>query len=184
MAAIGNQITSTSFVVDTFSGTGSQTSFTGLTFSPASTAAIAVHVAGVYQAPSVYSLSGTTLTFSSAPALGTSNIQVLHLGTGATAGVPSDGSVTAAKMAANAITTSSIADANVTNDKIVSVANTKITGLMTATQLANTAVTTGVYGGTSAIPVITIDQQGRITSAANSALVTDPITNILMLSGM
>lgn len=207
MAAIGNQITSTSFVVDTFSGTGSQTSFTGLTFSPASTAAIAVHVSGVYQAPSVYSLSGTTLTFSSAPALGTSNIQVLHLGTGATAGVPSDGSVTTAKIADGAITAAAIAANTVTPAKLaynaagtflttdgatvlwraqsaLAIANTQITGLMTATQLANTAVTTGVYGGTSAIPVITIDQQGRITSAANSALVTDPITNILMLSGM
>jgi hypothetical protein len=134
MASIGNQITSTSFVVDTFSGTGSQTAFTGLTFAPASTAAISVYVAGVYQSPSSYSLSGTTLNFNSAPAVGSSNIQVLHLGTGATAGVPSDGSVSVAKMAANAITTSSIADANVTDAKIVAVANTKITGLITASQ--------------------------------------------------
>ncbi len=51
MAAIGNQITSTPYVNDVFSGTGSQTAFT-LTFAPATTAAIAVHVAGVYQAPS------------------------------------------------------------------------------------------------------------------------------------
>jgi hypothetical protein len=141
MAYIGNQLTSTSFVVDTFSGTGSQTAFTGLTFAPASTAAISVYVAGVYQAPTSYSLSGTTLTFNSAPAVGTSNIQVLHLGTGATAGVPSDGSVSVAKMAANAITTSSIADANVTDAKIVAVANTKITGLVTASQIANVANT-------------------------------------------
>ena len=56
MAAIGNQITSAPYVNDVFSGTGSQTAFT-LTFAPATTAAIAVHVAGVYQAPSVYSLS-------------------------------------------------------------------------------------------------------------------------------
>ena len=172
MAAIGNQITSTSFVVDTFSGTGSQTAFTGLTFAPASTAAISVYVAGVYQSPSSYSLSGTTLNFNSAPAVG------------ATAGVPSDGSVTVAKMAANAITTSSIADANVTDAKIVSVANTKITGVMTATQLANTAVTIGTYGGATAVPVLTVDQQGRITSATTSPLVSDPIPNILMLSGM
>ena len=141
MAYIGNQLTSTSFVVDTFSGTGSQTAFTGLTFAPASTAAISVYVAGVYQAPSSYSLSGTTLNFNSAPAVGSSNIQVLHLGTGATAGVPSDGSVSVAKMAANAITTSSIADANVTDAKIVAVANTKITGLVTASQIANVANT-------------------------------------------
>lgn len=197
MAYIGNQTTSTSFTVDTFSGTGSQTVFTGLTFAPAATASIAVFVAGVYQAPTSYSLSGTTLTFSSAPAAGTSNIRVLHLGTGATAGIPSDGSVTTdkiadsaittAKIAAGAVVTSDIADANVTDAKIVSVANTKITGLVTsaqiasvantqitgvitATQLANTAVTAGTYGGSDNVSRITVDAQGRVTSASNVAI--------------
>ncbi len=166
MSYIGNQVTSTQFIVDVFSGNASTTAFT-LTQAPASTAAISVYISGVYQAISTYTLSGTTLTFSSAPASGSSNIQVLHLGIGALAGVPSDGSVTAAKMSANAIVTASIADANVTDAKIVTVANTKITGVMTATQLANTAVTSGVYGGSTQIPILTVDQQGRITSAAN-----------------
>ena len=169
MATIGNQIVSAPYVNDVFSGTGSQTAFT-LTFAPATTAAIAVHVAGVYQAPSTYTLSGTTLTFNSAPAVGSNNIQVLHLSIGFVAQVPSDGSVTTAKIATDAITTSTIADANVTNAKIVTVANTKITGVMTATQLANTAVTTGTYGGASNVSVITVDQQGRVTSASNVSI--------------
>jgi hypothetical protein len=50
-----------------------------------------------------------------------------------------------------------------------SIANTQITGVMTASQLANTAVSAGVYGGAAAIPVVTIDAQGRITSASNVA---------------
>jgi hypothetical protein len=167
MAYIGNQLTSTSFVVDTFSGTGSQTAFTGLTFAPASTAAISVYVAGVYQSPSSYTLSGTTLNFNSAPAVGTSNIQVLHLGTGATAGVPSDGSVSVAKMAANAITTSSIADANVTDAKIVAVANTKITGLVTASQIANVANTqvTGLITASQIANVANTQITGTMTIA-------------------
>ena len=169
MAAIGNQLTSTPYVNDVFSGTGSQTAFT-LTFAPATTAAIAVHVSGVYQAPSAYTLSGTTLTFNSAPAVGSSNIQVLHLSIGFVAQVPSDGSVTTAKIATDAIITDKIADANVTNAKIVTVANTKITGVMTASQLANTAVTTGTYGGASNVSVITVDQQGRVTSASNVSI--------------
>jgi hypothetical protein len=88
-----------------------------------------------------------------------------------TANSIADGTVIAADIAANAVTTVKIADANVTDAKIVSVANTKITGVMTATQLANTAVTPGTYGGSTQIPVITVDQQGRLTSAANTALV-------------
>ena len=169
MATIGNQIVSTPYVNDVFSGTGSQTAFT-LTYAPASTAAIAVHVAGVYQAPSAYTLSGTTLTFNSAPTAGSNNIQVLHLSIGFVAQVPSDGSVTTAKIATDAIITDKIANANVTDAKIVSIANTKITGVITSTQLANTAVTTGTYGGASNVSVITVDQQGRVTSASNVSI--------------
>ena len=36
-----------------------------------------------------------------------------------------------------------------------------------ATYLANTGVTAAVYGGASQIPVVTVDEKGRITSAAN-----------------
>ena len=101
MAYIGNQVKSNPFIIDRFSGTGSQTQFTNLTFAPAGTAAIAVFVGGVYQDPTTYSVSGTTLNFTSAPAAGTSNIVVLHLGVGATTTVPSDGSVTTAKLASD-----------------------------------------------------------------------------------
>ena len=202
MASIGNQITSTPYVNDVFSGTGSQTAFT-LTFAPATTAAIAVHVAGVYQAPSAYTLSGTTLTFNSAPALGSSNIQVLHLSIGFVAQVPSDGSVTTAKIADGAITADKIADGTIiaadiaantvtpaklaynaagtilTTDgatvlwraqSALAIANTQITGVLTASQLANTAVTTGTYGGATNVSSFIVDQQGRITSAANVAI--------------
>jgi len=152
MATIGNQIVSAPYVNDVFSGTGSQTAFT-LTFAPATTAAIAVHVAGVYQAPSSYTLSGTTLTFNSAPAVGSNNIQVLHLSIGFVAQVPSDGSVTTAKIATDAIITDKIANANVT-----------------AAKLASTAVTPGTYGGATNVSSFIVDQQGRITSAANVAI--------------
>ena len=51
-----------------------------------------------------------------------------------------------------------------------SIANSQITGVMTASQLAATAVTTGTYGGAATAAVITVDQQGRITAAANAAI--------------
>ena len=52
-----------------------------------------------------------------------------------------------------------------------SVANTQITGLITSAQLANTGVSATTYGGASSIPAITVDAQGRITSASNVAVV-------------
>ena len=43
--------------------------------------------------------------------------------------------------------------------------------------LDNTAVTAGSYGGSTAIPVITIDAQGRITSASTSSINTDLVSD-------
>lgn len=45
--------------------------------------------------------------------------------------------------------------------------------------LANTAVTAGTYGSSSQIPTFTVDQQGRLTSAANTSLLVTPqlVTN-------
>ena len=45
-----------------------------------------------------------------------------------------------------------------------------MTTRVSSSTLANTAVTTGTYGGASQIPVVVVDQQGRLTSAANVAL--------------
>jgi len=39
--------------------------------------------------------------------------------------------------------------------------------------LADTAVTPGSYGSSTAIPVITVDQQGRLTAASTAAISTD-----------
>ena len=98
MSYIGNTLTSIPFITDSFSGNASTTSFTPLTRAPAGTAAIAVFIAGVYQAPGTYTLSGVTITFASAPASGVGNIIVLHLGTGSVTQVTSDGSVTLTKL--------------------------------------------------------------------------------------
>jgi len=101
MSYIGNTPTSVPFIADSFSGNSSTTSFTPLTRAPAGTAAIAVFIAGVYQAPGTYTLSGVTITFATAPATGTNNIIVLHLGTGSVAQVTSDGSVTLTKLSSD-----------------------------------------------------------------------------------
>lgn len=86
--------------VDVFSGNGSTTAFT-LTADPSTKNNTYVSISGVYQAKSTYSVSGTTLTFSTAPPSGTSNIEVVY-GTPLAIGTPSDGTVTAAKMASGA----------------------------------------------------------------------------------
>ena len=79
MSYIGNQPTQAQFFVDTFSGNGSSKTFT-TSIAAASSASAIVAISGVVQDPSVYSFSGTTLTFASAPSNGVSNISVRYLG--------------------------------------------------------------------------------------------------------
>ena len=138
--------TAGNITIQNFSGDGSTTAFT-LSQDPGTENNTDVFISGVYQQKNTYSVSGTTLTFSSAPASGTNNIEVRIIST-LPIGTPSDGTVTTAK----------IVDANVTTAKIADDA-------VTADKLANTAVTPGSYTNAN----ITVDAQGRLTAAANGS---------------
>ena len=109
MSMIGNQVISTNFPVDYFSGNGSTTAFT-LSIAPASVNALDVQVSGVSQSPQTYSVSGTTLTFSAAPPSGSSNIVVRHLGIAGIPNTPSVASVVTSSIASNAVTPAKMAN--------------------------------------------------------------------------
>lgn len=127
MSYIGNQVTSVPHIVDLFSGNGSATSFGNLTRAPAGTAAIAVFISGVYKTPGVdYTLSGDTINFTSAPASGTNNIAVHHLGNGTTTQVPSDGSVTGNKLTSSAVSGNNIGLNAISANQFSTSANSKI----------------------------------------------------------
>ena len=50
-------------------------------------------------------------------------------------------------------------------------------GAVTANDLENSGVTAGTYGSSSAIPAITVDAKGRVTSASTSSIDSTAITN-------
>ena len=103
MAYIGNQVSSVLFTVNTFSGDGSGTSFGPMDRAPAGPASVAVFIGGSYKTPSVdYTISGDYVNFTTAPALGTNNITVHHLGNGVMATqTPADGTVNSPKLSSN-----------------------------------------------------------------------------------
>ena len=68
-ASSGSGGSSSSFAKNTFTGDGSDTTFT-LTTSMSNEDGLIVFIDGVYQADNVYSVSGTTLTFATAPVNG------------------------------------------------------------------------------------------------------------------
>jgi|LULM01.1.fsa_nt_gb hypothetical protein len=64
--------------VENESGNGSTTAFT-LTSEPATKNNLQIYIDGVYQSKLNYSVSGTTLTFTTAPPSGTNNIEITHV---------------------------------------------------------------------------------------------------------
>lgn len=162
MPYIGNAPRTANFLIDQFSGDNTEVNFT-LSLAPGSLISILVFISGVRQSISDYSLNGAVLTFSSPPATGSNNIEVVHIAHDSGT-VPSDLSVSTAKLQ----------DSSVTDSK-----------------LSTTTVTSGDYGDQDQIPKIRVDAQGRVTSAANvtvniPAVYTNAnaIPTILMLGGM
>ena len=103
MAFIGNTNTTQAFTpaIDYFSGTGSATAFT-LSRPVASVAQVQVTIDNVAQNPSsAYTISGSTITFTSAPLSGTNNIYVYYTSPITQVIAPGQGTVTAASMASS-----------------------------------------------------------------------------------
>ena len=190
MSVIGNSVQSVPFITDTFSGNASTVNFT-LTRAPAGTASIAVFISGVYQAPTAYSLIGDVITFGSAPATGTNNLVVLHLGTGSTTQVPSDGSVTTPRIAAGAVTGDKLGLTSINANNIVdgTITLAKISSGVLPTAIANSAAiyANGAFAAANAATATDTTQNNSITvalntsnaafTAANAATATDTTQN-------
>lgn len=164
MSYIGNVPTTAAFPFDQFSGNGSTTAFT-LSTAPAGTTSILVTISGVTQNPNVYLVAGTTLTFNTAPAVGTNNVGVLYLGLPAIVTSP----VSISNGGTGATTRQAAMDAlagSTTSGQYLRGDGTDVLmSAIQATDLPNTAVTAGSYTYSS----ITVDSKGRLTAASNGA---------------
>ena len=135
-----------------------------LSAAPPSENALQVYFDGVYQHKDTFSFSGTTLTFSTAPASGV-KVEAINLLTVAASTTPADTSVTTAKLASNAVTTAKITDANVTTAKIADDA-------VTAAKLASNAVVTASIVDDNVTQAKIADDAVGADQLAASAVVT------------
>lgn len=141
MPFIGKNPTSgfSTIVKDDLTPDGSTTAFT-LSKNVASANDIAVFVGNVRQEPTdAYSVSGTTLTMTAAPASGL-NFYVLHIaGTLESSVIPADNTISTAKLQSSAVT----------DAKIAGMASSKLTGALPAISgAALTGISTDPYPAT------------------------------------
>jgi hypothetical protein len=139
MPYLGNTPTTQSFIsgTDYFNGTGAQTAFT-LSRTVASVNDIQAVVNNVVQVPNdAYTISGTTITFTSAPSAGTQNVYVRYLSTTTQAITPSQNTVSWNTL-----------DSNVQGDLGISFKNRIINGAMVISQRGTSTVTIDQTGGT------------------------------------
>ena len=144
MAYIGTDINYGNLAFQTGTGDGSDvTPIAALSYTVPTSASIMVTLDGVTQVPDTdYTASGTTLTFTTAPA-NLVKILVYFLGRSLDIGTPADNTVTNAKMANNAIDSAELVAGS------VDLAHLSATGTPTASLALKGDYSWGTAGGTS-----------------------------------
>ena len=100
-----------------------------------------------------------------------------------------DNTITAAKLVSGLLPSAAANSAGSYANSAFGTANSAGVYANSAFAKANTDATgitivSGVYGNATAIPSLTLEANGRVSAVTTAALVTDPLPNILMLSGM
>lgn len=123
--------------------------------------------------------AGTGITISGA------NVINSTLGTDINSSEIVDGTITNTDLASNSVNSSNIVDSSVNSADIAdgtvtgtdiasnSVTSSNITdGTIASADLANTGVTAGTYGSGTTVPVITVNNQGQLTSVTTATIPT------------
>ena len=137
---------------------------------------ILLSLGGVIQKPGTdFTVSGSTLTFTTAPAANTSFFAILLGSDNGGTVTPTDASVTTGKIAADAITSAKIADDAVTGDHIASSGAFAIGAANTASSIAGVTFYVGQSGSIYTADVSGTDNDAENNTAFGSAAM-DAIT--------
>ena len=154
---VRSAVAGSSIIQDNFTGNGSTTAYT-LSINPTSELNTQIFIDGVYQSKSTYAVSGTTLTFDTAP-VNTTAIEVIIMSQ-TSVNVPTS----------NSVTTSMIQDANITTDKIL---NSNVT----LAKMAANSVDSNQYVDGSIDTAHIADSQITSAKIANGTIATADIAD-------
>ena len=159
--------------VDNFTGDGTDTTFT-MAADPLTENNTDVFVDGVYQFKNTYSVSGTTLTFSEAPANG-ALVEVMRISASAvTIGTPDDNTVSTVKLVNDAVTYAKIQNVSAT-DRLLG-RDSSGAGIIEEITPANVRTMLNVADGANAY--VHPNHSGDVTSSADGAttIAADAVT--------
>lgn len=128
-------------------------------------------------------ISGTTLTLTPADA---SNGGIITTGTQTIAGTKTFNSTITGSITGNAGTATALANGRtigITGDLTYTSPSFDGSGNITGTgTLTNTGVSQGTYGSSTAIPILTIDTKGRVTSASTTSIIAG-VNSVTAIAG-
>lgn len=145
---VGNIIQNPILGDDVFSGNGATTAFTlSRNMGTGNETALLVTISGVTQAPTAaYTVSGTTLTFTSAPPSGTNNIRVRYIGAMAVNAALASTAATNAAASATAASTSASNASTSASTANIALANTQSAIASAVLPLISTSTTSLAIG--------------------------------------
>ncbi len=158
----------TNVSLNEFSGNGSTTAFT-LSADPGTENNTQVYIDGVYQEKGTYAVSGTTLTFSTAPPNGTS-IEVMAF-SASSVGVVADGSITTAKLENSSGSSDGVTTAKIATDAV------------TQAKIADDAVGADQLASNSVVTASIVDSTGSSDGVTTAKIADDAITLAKMAGG-
>ena len=152
-------------------------------FVPSTVNSLLIEVDGIIQAPSSYTISGSTITFGVSMASTSTMNSMIHFGTGLIT-TPADNTVTSAKIVDGAITGSDINATFDVSGKTVTLPNTSVTnaqlaGSIANAKLANSEITingSGVSLGGS----VTVGETKPTISSISPSVITNDATDVVI----
>jgi hypothetical protein len=171
MAYLGNTPSQQAFTpaVDYFNGTGSATAFT-LSRPVASVAQVQVTIENVPQNPSsAFTVSGSTITFTSAPPSGTSNIYVQYTSPITTVIAPGQGTVNTTQLGSSLLVPVASGGTGAASLAAASIATYTGTETLTNKTLTAPIVSYSINAQTTAAYVTVASDAGAIVTVSNAS---------------